>query len=189
MKILTQGAATLRSIGPFDWTNPIDALDVNADGFIAPSDVLLVINEVNNPKFSLNTRLNSASMGFPSAPAQFFDASPDGFVVALDVLVIINHINSQGTTVVAEGQSVPIHVDLAFADAADNTVALRVAQDNSSESAPDDSAWFTAEHVPSQDVTYRDAPSGNHSFGNDSEDDELIAAMDAFFADFEYLGP
>ena len=31
-----------------DWRNPVDSLDVDSDGFIAPLDVLVVINYINS---------------------------------------------------------------------------------------------------------------------------------------------
>jgi hypothetical protein len=84
--------ATLRLIGPRDWTNPIDALDVDASGEVSPIDVLLVINELNDPQFATaNVLIDAASL--TTFPNRFLDVSADGFVTPLDALQVINFLN------------------------------------------------------------------------------------------------
>ena len=72
-----------------DWRNPVDSLDVDSDGFIAPLDVLVVINYINSgePK-SLPPQRD------PTKP--FFDTDGDQVVSPLDVLRVINELNSEG---------------------------------------------------------------------------------------------
>ena len=72
-----------------DWRNPVDSLDVDSDGFIAPLDVLVVINYINSaePK-SLPPQRD------PAKP--FFDTDGDQAVTPLDVLRVINELNSEG---------------------------------------------------------------------------------------------
>lgn len=56
IRVLKQDAAILELVGPFDWSNPTNHLDVNADGIVAPIDVLIVINELNGPEFTDSQR-------------------------------------------------------------------------------------------------------------------------------------
>lgn len=91
VRVLDQ-QATLRLIGPHDWTNPIDALDVDASGEVSPIDVLLVINELNDPQFTTgNVPIDAASL--TTFPNRFFDVSADDFVSPLDALQVINFLD------------------------------------------------------------------------------------------------
>ncbi len=47
VRIAEKDGVTLELIGPRDWTNPLQALDVNGNGTIEPLDALIVINELN----------------------------------------------------------------------------------------------------------------------------------------------
>ena len=104
VRILTSGAATLRMIGPKDWTNPLHPLDVNADRFISPLDVLITINEQNSPRFRDGQGALTSAAGVTVFPNFYFDASGDGFLSPLDTLQIINHLNDKGSTAVPEGE-------------------------------------------------------------------------------------
>jgi hypothetical protein len=66
---------------------------VDHSGATVALDVLLVINEINNPRFSVRGLLPTARpMNDPRA--MYFDAQgPDGYVIPSDVLKIINWIN------------------------------------------------------------------------------------------------
>jgi hypothetical protein len=187
VRIVTQGNATLRSVGPFDWTNPIDPLDVDADGFISPTDVVNVINEVNNPKFSVSARLSPADA--TSFPNRFFDAFPDGFVVALDVLTIINHINSNGTTAVPEGESTPGAVDLAFAKLpwipSVRSRQINQAPSDESASVPDIAQPISSEYATDHAFRQQTPSSRKAAESSHAEDDQLLDAIDAFFGDLD----
>ncbi|MEM1228012.1 MAG: right-handed parallel beta-helix repeat-containing protein [Planctomycetota bacterium] len=93
VRILTQDDVTLRSIGPSDWTNPVDRFDVNASGDVSALDALLIINELNRE------RLLDAEGNLPPAgqdgvfTGQFLDVLSRGTFSALDALNVINHIN------------------------------------------------------------------------------------------------
>jgi hypothetical protein len=80
--------------------NPILNLDVDADGFISPIDVLLVINFIN---------FNGASsvVGLP-APPPYRDVNGDNQIDPLDVLAIINYINARGNSGAGEGEMVGV---------------------------------------------------------------------------------
>ncbi len=77
---------------PERWQNPIEAKDVNDDGFISPNDVLIIINELNNRRVSdVNGELPIPTP--PDAPPPYYDVTGDGFVTPRDALVIINCLN------------------------------------------------------------------------------------------------
>jgi hypothetical protein len=81
-----------------NWTNLIDQNDTNSDGRVVPLDVLIVINELNQRKFT-----DALGKLPPSRPsnANFYDVNRDGFCTANDALRLINFLNSSQT----EGES------------------------------------------------------------------------------------
>jgi hypothetical protein len=93
-RVLEQGAARLLLSGPRDWQNPIESYDVNMDGTVAPIDVLIIFNELNDPHILLaNGLLPPANTIHPSS-FYFLDVNGDGFVAPIDALVIINLLNA-----------------------------------------------------------------------------------------------
>jgi VCBS repeat-containing protein len=64
--------------------------DVNADGFVSPIDVLLIVNFIN---FSGQSSISV--IGLPDPPP-YRDVSGDNRIDALDVLELINYINTRG---------------------------------------------------------------------------------------------
>ena len=81
-----------RSTAP--WQNPVEPLDVDFDGFVAPVDALLIINRLNSPIIPLGTHneLPTIAPGGPQPPP-LVDADGDGFLAPHDVLRIINRLN------------------------------------------------------------------------------------------------
>lgn len=80
------------------WRNPADPLDVDANGLIAPLDVLRIINVLNST--------GPSELPIPTAadaPPPYLDPNGDGVVAPLDALVVINHLNA---AVQGEGESV-----------------------------------------------------------------------------------
>ncbi len=69
------------------WQNPVDRHDVLDTGFVTPSDVLSVINFLNN-----NVNGWTVDPSQPSPPA-FYDVNGDGVVSPADVLSVINRLN------------------------------------------------------------------------------------------------
>ncbi|MFO0905215.1 MAG: RHS repeat-associated core domain-containing protein [Pirellulales bacterium] len=65
--------------------NAFDEFDVNDDGFTAPLDALLVINELNNA--------GTHALTGPAPRSRFLDVSGDAFVAPLDALLVINVLN------------------------------------------------------------------------------------------------
>ncbi len=78
------------------WQNPSGSLDVNADGFVSPIDILLIINYLNSgqPTFLPNANV---------APPPYLDPSGDERVSALDIILIINYLNERNASAEGEG--------------------------------------------------------------------------------------
>jgi len=92
------------------WQNPIEYLDVNADGFVSPIDALLVINDIN---FRGQRPLPNPPIP-PLVPPPYLDVNGDGFVSPIDALTVINFLNGGGGGEgEAEGESAPISPSLA----------------------------------------------------------------------------
>ncbi len=84
----THGEVLLDLINDHGWLNPLDPLDVNADGFLTALDALLIINLLNN-------QISTLSIEDPStSSALYIDTSGDDALSSLDVLLIINALNS-----------------------------------------------------------------------------------------------
>ncbi|MCA9213605.1 MAG: hypothetical protein KDB27_11095 [Planctomycetales bacterium] len=88
------------------WQNLINPIDIDGDGNVVPRDVILVINEINQPVYA-----DEVTGLLPTPPdtlpddanrAFFFDVNGDGFITAGDAVRIINFINSAGTAVAAQ---------------------------------------------------------------------------------------
>ena len=82
--------------------NPTQPLDVNADGFISPIDVLIIVNFLN---FSGQS---SVPVGNLPAPPPFMDVNGNNFIDPLDVLEVINAINNRGNSGAGEGEFVGV---------------------------------------------------------------------------------
>lgn len=68
--------------------NPSNPLDVNGDGIIAPSDVLAVVNYLNDQ--------GPGPVPMPAPPAPpFLDVNGDNLISSADALAVINHINDE----------------------------------------------------------------------------------------------
>jgi len=87
------------------WQNPANPRDVDNSGFVVPLDVLIIINELNNPKF----RDSEGRLPLPppaGSPPPYLDVSGDAHVTPLDVLIVINFINNRGNS---EGEAPAAH--------------------------------------------------------------------------------
>ncbi|MDZ4849445.1 MAG: dockerin type I domain-containing protein, partial [Pirellulaceae bacterium] len=72
-----------------DWQNPGERTDVNNDLFVAPIDVLQIINDLRrNGTRQLGPRPIGTSIGY-------IDVTGDGFASPIDVLNVINILNSR----------------------------------------------------------------------------------------------
>lgn len=68
--------------------NPYNHLDVNDDGAVAPGDVLIVFNALNQS--------NGESEATVSDSPKFMDVNGDGVVAPMDGLMVINALNAEG---------------------------------------------------------------------------------------------
>jgi hypothetical protein len=82
---------------PPRYQNPGNKFDVNADGFVSPIDVLIVIN-------LLNTRGPSVPVQGLPGPPDYVDVNGNNTVEPLDALEVINFINSGRGSGEGEGE-------------------------------------------------------------------------------------
>jgi hypothetical protein len=76
-----------QSIPALDWTNTVNAYDVNNDGLATPLDVLETINYINT---------HPGETALPAeqfVPPRFFDCNADLVITAEDVLFVLNSFN------------------------------------------------------------------------------------------------
>ncbi len=88
--VITILAAPGSNQHPTPWQNPVDRFDVNGDGSVAPIDVLVVINELNE----FGSRQLPVPPLTPNVPRQYIDVSGDNSVGPIDALQIINILNA-----------------------------------------------------------------------------------------------
>jgi hypothetical protein len=68
--------------------NTVNPYDVNNDGYVAPDDVLMVINQINSES---EIEVTFATMW----TGPFMDVDSDNYVAPSDALEIINYLNAQ----------------------------------------------------------------------------------------------
>jgi hypothetical protein len=88
---------TIGRAPPPAYQNPSQRWDVNADGFISPIDVLILVN-------LLNSRGSSIPVAGLPGPPDYVDVNGDNFVTPLDVLAVIDKINSSSGS--GEGEQI-----------------------------------------------------------------------------------
>jgi hypothetical protein len=76
------------------FTNWGNNYDVNADGFVSPIDVLIIINSINS---GAGGQLPPGGGEGEAGEKYYVDVNADGFVDPLDVLAVINFLNSTGS--------------------------------------------------------------------------------------------
>jgi hypothetical protein len=102
-RVLEQDSAKLLLSGPADWSNPVNRFDVTANGPVEPQDALIVINELNGPRFHEQHGLLADAASLSPFPGSYFDVDADGLVEPQDVLIIINFLNNRSS---ADGETV-----------------------------------------------------------------------------------
>ncbi|XZE22169.1 FG-GAP-like repeat-containing protein [Pirellulaceae bacterium SH449] len=76
------------------WHNAMQPFDVDGtDRIVSPLDVLVLINEINNPRYSDSSGRLPRQVEVPQR-GPFFDVDCDGAVTPLDVLNVINYLNN-----------------------------------------------------------------------------------------------
>jgi VCBS repeat-containing protein len=89
-------SVTITNPPPPRHQNPIQNLDVDADGFISPIDALIVINFINFNGSSVSV------VGLPDPPP-YRDVNGNNVIEPLDVLSVINYINNRRNGGAGEG--------------------------------------------------------------------------------------
>lgn len=88
-------AASLTVIDVNNWHNPLNPLDVDADGLVSAADVLVIVNYLNEHGAGPLPPLTPAGETSPeSGAAMMLDTSGDDRLTALDALLVVNHINT-----------------------------------------------------------------------------------------------
>jgi len=120
-------AATSKRVAGSAHQNRIEPMDTTKDGFVAPNDVLAIINKINRDGAGELPSTDGETPGF------YYDVSGDNFVTALDALRIIQVLNRLSRS----GSGEPDEVDVAaaaeppsHADATDAIFALAIADDS-----------------------------------------------------------
>ncbi|MCU0979555.1 MAG: dockerin type I domain-containing protein [Pirellulaceae bacterium] len=87
--VLAQTVSVTTTDDDQGWQNPDNPFDVSGNGSVDATDVLLLVNHVNQ---------TSGSPTLPSSPLSpppYYDVNNDGRCTAFDVLLVINFINNQ----------------------------------------------------------------------------------------------
>jgi hypothetical protein len=91
--------------GEAEFTNPMNPLDVNDDGWVTPTDALYVMNFLNvNGPLDLRTLSEGAAEG-EATDIYYYDTNGDKVISAQDVLPVINHLNMVANTGSQAGQA------------------------------------------------------------------------------------
>jgi hypothetical protein len=90
--------------------NPVNSLDVTADGFVSPIDALRIINFINrysnNPFFTGAPNFGNMPVPNPFAPTapDYLDTNGDGFVSPADSNRVITFLNTNAPPPTGEGE-------------------------------------------------------------------------------------
>jgi hypothetical protein len=90
---------------PISWQNPTDPADVNNDGQVAPSDAILLIDQlVGQTSLTLSNQRVVRQIQDPSQQGgPFWDVNGDGLLSPLDVLLVINRVNETAPRTIDTG--------------------------------------------------------------------------------------
>lgn len=103
-------------LGGDQWTNPLNATDVNASGASQVLDALLIINELSRRRFTTGDPMQLVNADLVAVfPDLFFDTSSDGRLSALDALVVINQL-AREFNALALPQPAPLFVGVGLDD-------------------------------------------------------------------------
>ena len=95
VRVAQQATATLHIQGPSDWQNPVQPLDVTGDNDIVPRDALLIINELNQPVFTVTEGVLVDAAAVDPFPLAFFDVVGNGFAAPSDAIRVIDFLNER----------------------------------------------------------------------------------------------
>ena len=184
VRVLKQAGATLRMIGPDDWSNPANSLDVNGNGTVEPLDALQIIHELNTPRFNASGRLRDAAE-VSDFPNSFYDVSADGFVSPQDVLIVVNYLNRLAGTAAEGEEAIPAYLneDSTNAEQTPQAVNRKNLQPGAASSSDNIDVYRL---VDSHQLIA--GPIANHeSLRIDATKGSTREAIDAFLADEEWF--
>lgn len=99
---------TRNNVAATDWQNRVEPLDVNNDGFVAPSDVLTNVLEINNN--------GGRQLEAPTGPVtSYHDVDGDGWLAPKDVLWTVLHLNRDQASASGEPPATSAATDAVFA--------------------------------------------------------------------------
>ncbi|MEE3371001.1 MAG: hypothetical protein VX346_16810 [Planctomycetota bacterium] len=120
-RIVLDGASSLGALSGSPWQNPLDPLDTNNDGVLAPNDVIEVLSLTNHrgagklADWSVPPTLHRYAHDVATV---FADSNGDGFLSAVDTLQIVNRLNKSDPahelTTVGTRDDFPDFVDAAI---------------------------------------------------------------------------
>lgn len=103
--ISTPVITVIGAVGEAEFTNPNNALDVNNDGFVTPTDALYVMNFLNTiGPFDLRT-IGSGGAEGEAADIYYYDTNGDKVISTQDLLGVINHLNLVAASGTQAGQA------------------------------------------------------------------------------------
>jgi len=105
----TQATISIQSAAP-SWQNSPNRFDVDGNGTVTANDVLVVVNELNGPRFHDLTGVLQVPPPPGTAPP-FFDVNGDGLATPGDVLEVINYLNGLSAAS-GEGEIYIPHADI-----------------------------------------------------------------------------
>jgi hypothetical protein len=115
--IYVRGQDALGHWGPFSaglleirsWQNPSNPLDVDGIDGVLASDVLILVNSINQH----GIRLLPATIPGSGTPPPFWDVTGDNWLTPDDVLHVVNHLNARVALAVGagEGEMIPASMD------------------------------------------------------------------------------
>ncbi len=119
---------------PSSHRNPVNNLDVNADGYISPLDVLIVVNYLN---FQSRPSIPISDLA-PAPP--YMDVDGDRFITPLDVLALVNYLNARSNQH-GEGEGQLVGVDSAEPSVAEAAAAGTVVVGVDTATSVQDLSW------------------------------------------------
>jgi Tol biopolymer transport system component len=93
-RLFSSDGATVRVIGPRDWTNPYIASDVNGNGLGTAADALAIINALGPRQVIDQSGVLVDPTTIAASLFKFYDPNADGRMSAADALFVINRIDN-----------------------------------------------------------------------------------------------
>ena len=112
----------------------------------------------------------------------YVDTNGDNSVSPIDVLHVVNFLNDR--TGNPEGEFSDAHIDLALVGIVDDVLVTAVAAQDGDVSDLHDSAAISVVSVVARDASLHEPSRPVNGSTIDKDDDDLMAAIDAFFGDF-----